>query len=113
VQRFRGGSWQFANISNYCTVSFSGKQQIVGKAKPCPIARLVMVFVKVEDTGEDRFYVLTWQKLRDLLIKEHKSYLTKHNGVRPKRWDSLHCAITERVLAKYQNNWDLVFGNLR
>lgn len=113
VKAIRGGSWQFANISNYCTISFASKQQIVGKAKPCPIERLVMVFVKVDDAGEDRFYVLTWQRLRDLLIKEHKNYLAKHNGIRPKRWDSLHCAITEKVLARYQDNWDLVFESLR
>ena len=27
-----------------------------------------------------QFYILTWEKLRDLLIKHHKAYLKKHDG---------------------------------
>ena len=72
-----------------------------------------MVFVKIEATEEDCFYVLTWQKLRYFLIKGHKKFLAKHGGVRPRRWDSLHCAISERDLAKYKDKRDLVFGSLR
>lgn len=113
VKASKGGSWQFANITNFCEITFSGKRQIVGKGKPSPIQRLVFVFVSVDVDGNDRFFVLTWRQLRDLLIQHHKTYLKKHNGVRPKRWDSLHAGIIETSLFAYQDKWDTVKKNLK
>ena len=113
VKASRGGSWQFAKVTNYFDVTFSGKRQIVGKGKPCPVQRLVVVFVRVDREGNDRFYILTWQKLRDLLVKAHNMFLEKHDGVRPKRWDSLHCAISEKHLYAYEDKWNTVEKNLK
>lgn len=96
VKASRSASWQFGNITHYCEVTFDGKRQVVGKVKKCPIQRLSVTFVKIDESGNDRFYILTWQRLRDLLVKHHKTYLAKHGGIRPKRWDSLHCAILEK-----------------
>lgn len=104
VKTIRVGTWQFANITHYCDIESSGKHQIVGKAKPCPVKRLVVVFVKIEADGNDRFYILRWQRLRDLLMAGHKKYLEKHGGIRPKRWESLHSAISEKDLHKYRDN---------
>jgi hypothetical protein len=113
VKAIRGGSWQFANITNYCYITFSGKRQIVGKAKPCPIQRLVVALVKIEADGKDRFYILTWQQLRDLLMEAHKIFLEKHGGVRPRSSKSLHCAISEDSLHAYRDKWDTVEKNLK
>ena len=77
------------------------------------VRRLVVVFVSIGPTGGDRFYVLTWNRLRDILVRLHKTWLAKHNGVRPKKWDSLHCAISEKELARYRDAWDTVKKNLR
>ena len=113
VKASKGGSWQFANITNFCEITFSGKRQIVGKGKPSPIQRLVFVFVSIDVDGNDHFFVLTWRQLRDLLVKQHKAYLKKHNGVRPKRWDSLHAGIIETSLYPYRDKWDTVEKNLK
>ena len=113
VKACRGGSWQFANIKQYCDLTFDEKQQIVGKAKPCPVRRLVMTFVTIQEDGQDRFYVLTWEVLRDLLIRHHRDYLAKHDGTRPKRWDSLHSAITEKDLLPFRDKWETIEKNLK
>jgi len=113
VKAIRGGSWQFSNITQFCDITFDGKRQIVGKPKPCPVRRLVMVFVKIEEDGNDQFFILTWQRLRDLLIKECKAYLQKHKGVRPKNWKSLHTAITEKTLRPYLDKWVTIKKNLK
>lgn len=113
VKASRTRSWQFANISHYCHITFKGECQIVGDSKPCPVHRLIMTFVAVEDDGNDRFYILTWDCFRDLLVSHHKKYLAKHDGIRPKKWDSLHCAITEDVLSPYRDRWDTIEKNLR
>lgn len=106
------GSWQVSDVTNYFEVTFNETRQIVGKPKSCPIKRLVMVFVVVNSEGQDRFYILTWDKFRDILLKSHKQYLATHNGIRPKKRDSLHAAIKEELLKPYKNNWTQIQKNL-
>jgi len=71
VKTSRHPSWQFANITRYCDIAFRGKRQVIGDSKTCPVRHLVVVFVKIEEDGNDRFYILKWQRLRDLLIRGH------------------------------------------
>jgi hypothetical protein len=113
VKTSRGDSWQFANIGLYCDISFDGKRQVIGDKKTCPVRRLVLVFVIIDDDGNDHFYILPWNRLRDLLVDLHADYLSKHAGIRPKKWDSLHCAIWEKHLEPYKNNWDVIGKNLK
>ena len=113
VKAGRGSSWQFSNITQYCDITFNGKRQIVGDKKPCPVRGLIVTFVKIEEDGNDRFYILTWQRLRDLLVKGHKAFLQRHSGIRPQRWDSLHVAISEKTLRPYRDRWDNIEKNLR
>jgi hypothetical protein len=108
VKASRGASWQFGDISRYCQISFKGRRQIVGRPKRCPVQRLVVVFVVIGAKRKDRFYILAWTALRNLLIKHHKKMLAKHGGKRPKKWDSLHCAILENVLTRHLDRWDVV-----
>ena len=113
VKTSRGVSWQFGKISLYCDIKFDGKRQVVGERKTCPVQRLIMVFVMLADYGNDRFYILPWEVLRDVLVDHHAVYLARNNGIRPRRWDSLHCAISAMDLEPYLDNWDAVEKNLR
>ena len=113
VKASRSTSWQFGNITQYCEITFKGKQQVVGQVMESPVNRLIVTFVKIEKDGNDRFYILQWKELCDLLVKGHKEFLTRHNGIRPQRWDSLHCAISEKILSPYQDKWDTVEKNLK
>lgn len=106
------GSWQVSDVTNYFEVAINETRQIVGKPKSCPIKRLIMVFVVVDSEGEDRFYILTWEEFRNILLKSHKEYLATHNGIRPKKWNSLHAAIKEDLLKDYQDNWTKIQKNL-
>ena len=113
VKTSRSPSWQFGDISRFCKISFKGKRQIVGRAKRCPVQRLVVVLVVIGATGADKYYILTWSTLRNVLVKHHKKYLAEHGGKRPKKWDSLHCAITDNVLKSHLNRWDVIERNLK
>lgn len=113
VKASRGPSWQFGNITHYCDITFEGKRQIVIDAKDCPVHRLIVIFVKIEDDGNDRFYILPWLRLRDLLVDHRKAFLARHDGIRPQRWDSLHSAISEKELEPYRDRWDIIEENLR
>ena len=113
VKAGRKGSWQFSNITQFCDITFDGKQQTVRAPKTCPVQPLVVVFVKIEEDGNDQFYILTWEELRNLLIAKHKEYLQKHNGIRPRRWDSLHAGIRDKDLSSYLDKWNTIEENLR
>ncbi len=113
VKASRGPSWQFGNISLYCDITFDGKKQIVGEKKPCPARRLMMVFARIDEGGNDHFYVLPWVGFRNMLVAHHEAYLAKHNGIRPKKWDSLHSAILEKDLAAFQDRWETIEKNLK
>jgi len=113
VKASRGPSWQFGNITQYCDITFDDKRQVVGDLKPCPVLRLIVTFVKIEDYGNDRFYILPWERLRDLLVDHHKAFLAKHDGIRPNKWDSLHSAIAEKTFRPYQDEWETIKKNLK
>ena len=113
VKASRGRSWQFGDITRYCDITFRGHRQVVGKPKPCPVRRLVVVFVALGKEGDDSFYVLTWQRLRNMLVRHHVAYLRKHGGIRPKQWKSLHSAIAEKSLLPYRDKWKMIEKALR
>jgi hypothetical protein len=113
VKASRGSSWQFGNITRFCEISFKGKRQVVGRPKRCPVQRLVVVFVLIDANGADRYYILTWRALRDMVVRGHKAYLAKRNGMRAQTWDSLHSAILEKTLKPHRDRWNIVKRNLR
>jgi len=108
VKASSGSSWQFGDMTRFFEISFSGKRQIVGRPKECPVQRLVMVFVAIDPKGDDRFYVLAWRTLRNILRENHQAYLASHDGMRPKKWDSLHGAILEKDLRPHLNKWRVI-----
>lgn len=112
VKASRGSSWQFGNITQYCNIAFNGKQQLIGTIKSCPVLRLIVIMVKINKKGNDCFYILSWENLRNLLVNNHQLFLTKHNGIRPKNAQSLHCAIEETRLESFKDNWGIIEENL-
>lgn len=113
VKASRGSSWQFGDITCFCDISFKGKRQIVGQLKRCSVQRLIVIFVRIDPEGSDEYYIITWRRLRDLVVKVHKSYLAGHKGIRPQRWDSLHGAISVKDLRSFKAKWHTVEKSLR
>ena len=113
VKASRGPTWQFANITQYCDITFDGRRQIIGKKKNSPVHRFVVTFVRIHENGNDCFYILPWERLCDLLVDVHSNWLLKHGGIRPKKWDSLHCAIDEDALRQFQDQWDTIENALK
>jgi hypothetical protein len=113
VKASRGSSWQFGDITRFCEISFRGKRQIVRRLKQCPVRGLIVIFVRIVPNRSDRYYILTWRRLRDLIVTGHKAYLARHNGMRAQKWDSLHGAISEKTLRPYRDRWQTVEKGLR
>jgi len=112
VKAIRRGSWQFGNVTNFFAVRFRGKKQMVGKNKLSPLRGLIIVLVFVDPKAADRFYILSWESLRDALRKDYTQFLKKHGGKRPNNWRSLHCALPEKSLGRFRD-WGLIKKSLR
>jgi len=108
VKTASNGTWQFS-VDKFADVTLHGKKQIIGLPKPQIIPDLICVFVIAGDTyGEDQFFILEWEKVQQIVIANHRRWLEAHGGVRPKKPESMHCAIKKEDLKDYQNNWDLI-----
>jgi hypothetical protein len=105
-------AWQF-DIRDFVDVRLDGKRQIMGQAKPPVYPDLICVFVRLREYGADEFYVLTWEDLQRICIAHHRDYLARHNGVRPKRFDSFHTAIRPEMLGDHRDRWELLETRLR
>jgi hypothetical protein len=112
VKTIRAGTWQFADVSQFCELSFEDHRQIIGKAKRCPVRRLICVFVKLGDGDSDRFFVIPWANVRDKVLRSHRKYLNRHDGVRPKKWSSTHVSISVGQISAFENRWDIIGKNL-
>ena len=112
VKTSKGGSWQFS-IDKFADITFDGSKQLIGAKKPLPIQQLVCVFVLAgEKYGEDKFFIIEWSKLQGILIANHRHWLESHGGIRPKKPTSMHCAISERDLREYKDNWIVISSKL-
>lgn len=108
VKTSNSSNWQFAKVDQFVEIKFKKHVQIAGKCLPSPVENLVFVLVKLGSYGSDKFYICTWPELADVISRHHSGYLAKHNGVRPKRWDSLHTAIDVSHISHFENRWELI-----
>ena len=108
VKTINGSTWQFARVDRFVEIEFNNQAQIVGECLPSPVDNLVFTFVKLRNYGSDKFYICTWLELAEIISQRHSKYLDTHNGVRPKRWDSLHIAISVKEIAHFEKRWDLI-----
>lgn len=108
VKAVKGGSWQFS-INKFADISFDGNKQLIGNRKTLPIPDLICVFVvAAEKYGDDQFFVLEWAKVQDIALASYTRWLGSHGGVRPRKPDSLHCAIIQSDLQAYKDNWSII-----
>jgi hypothetical protein len=124
VRAINKSNWQF-NIQNFADVqlcnekneqSKDGKRQIVGKRHPEPFPGLMYVLVVLKQRPEDRdrFFVLEWKELQDILVRLHEAYLLKHGGrlpdgrvwgIRPKKPASFHISLGIKDVESFENQW--------
>ena len=113
VKTIRGkGQWQFS-INKFIEVRIEKEKQILGKKLIPQIPHLLCVFVVVNKYGEDRFFILEWEELRDAAVHSYKAWLRKHGGRRPNKPDSLHCSVDPQQLVEFENKWDKIMEKLK
>lgn len=109
VKTINGSSWQF-DIRQFMHIDLIGTKQVPGTAKPVPYPNLQVVLVALANATrtKDRFFVMSWIDLRNVLNRHHRRYLRKHGGVRPKAPGSFHTALSDKDVEKFEDRWDLL-----
>jgi hypothetical protein len=104
VKASNSSRWQFDN-RHFVEIHLDGKRQVLGRPVPLP-DNLVCVFVALSPQyGADRFYIMSLTALQKQVITGCRSYLARFGGVRPKKFDSFHGAISEVDIAQYKDAW--------
>jgi hypothetical protein len=83
VKTIRGGEWHFS-IDKFVEVRFEGDKQILGSKLNHRIPHLLCVFVLATKYGEDRFFMLEWEQLRDIIVLDYSAWLSVKGGVKPR-----------------------------
>src|SRR5262245_41639850 len=115
VKAIAANSWQL-NVSGFADIVFEGQRQIVRRSLPEPYPGLICVLVQLAKPGSglpDRFFILPWQELCQVVVSAHSKYLEKHGGVRPKKPTSLHTAISPAHIEVWENKWDVLQNQVR
>jgi hypothetical protein len=114
VKAINGSAWQF-DIGQFMEIDFDGTRQVPRKARPVPYPNLQIVLVALANATrtKDRFFVMSWIELRNILNRGYRRYLRKRGGIRPKAPGSFHTALSERDVAEYEDRWRILKSALR
>jgi hypothetical protein len=109
IDQSRSKWWQF-DIRKYIDVQMDadGKHQKIGALQSEPYEGLMFVLVELMDTGKDKFFILEWSALRDILASKYRGDLAEHGYLRPRNPESFHTAIGEDAIRKYQDDWEAI-----
>ena len=112
VKTIKGPNWQFS-IRQFLDVRLDGQRQILGEPKPSPCPDLKCVLVVLgKNNSRDRFFILTWPELRDVLVVGYRRYLAKHGGIRPKKPESFHVSLSVSEVEPFEDQWQTLLDAL-
>jgi hypothetical protein len=113
VKTANASNWQF-DIRKFADIHLDtdGQRQIFGKLQPEPFPDLMCVLVALKQSGQDRFFVLEWKELQDILVPAYRAYLKKHGGVRPRSPRSFHTALKIEEARPFENQWRKILNRV-
>jgi Holliday junction resolvase len=108
VKALRSGQLSF-DARKFLEINFEDDVQTVKGRKSDVATNLIYVCVMIADINRaDRFFVLTGSDLQALIERNHKRFLEKHGGVRPRNPASTHTAVWLDDLICHENQWSII-----
>ena len=116
VKTIKSGDWQCANVEKYLEINFDEHNQtqtVVGLQNlRFPSLLYAFIWLKNKNEDADRYFLMTMCELQLIIQKNHIRFLNKHNGRRPKNWESLHCSVRRQDMESYEHNWHVIDEHL-
>ena len=107
VKAIRSAGWQLT-IDRFVEISLEGDRQVLGSLHPAPVPGLIFIFVKLVAKGQDRFFIIRWEELTEIIVADYAAYMEKHGGVRPRNPKSRHCSLSPESLKGFEDRWELL-----
>jgi len=107
VKAIKGPHWQL-RADTFLEIEIVGNHQEVKGKKALRNPDLLCIFVLLGEDEKDTFYVLRLKDLQDIVFRGYDEYIRSHGGRRPKKPESMHCALWPEDLESYKERWDLV-----
>lgn len=101
VKTINGGSWQY-QADTFLEIEIVDDFQHVRGKRTLANPDLVCVFILLREDEQDEFYLLTHRDLQQLTFERYKS------RKRPKKPDSMHCALQPEDLRDFRDRWPLI-----
>ena len=101
VKAINGGSWQY-QADAFLEIEIVDDFQHVRDKKQLLNPDLVCVFVLLRQDEQDEFYLLTLGDIQKITFGRYKS------RKRPKKPDSMHCALSPEDLRDFRDRWQLL-----
>lgn len=109
---YGNNTWITGDAGQYSVVDKNENAQtqtVRGPVSPSnPNLIMVYVYLSRRPGDPDRFFVLTKGEMWAIVHEAYDKWLRRHNGKRPRKWDSMHTAIGIADLTEFEDNWDLV-----
>lgn len=112
VKAIKGGDWQF-DMRKFVDITFTGRKQTLGARKRYPRNLICVMTLVGGNPAADRFFVLTMRTLQSRIVANHRAFLAKHGGVRPRNPRSTHCSVSVKQLERYEDDWPAITRAVR
>lgn len=110
----RGGNFQ----SNLCKwfeyeICHDSKKQTLLRRLPVPEDQedIIWLFIWMHPKNyhEDRFFLMSYQDVSDLVCSLYEEWLEGYNFKRPKKYDSTHCGFRlTQIPEEFEDNWEIL-----
>ena len=108
VKAWRSGTVSF-DATRFLNIRMEEDKQIVEGFVDGLDEKLIYVFVNIgEQAGDDKFFILDELCLAGLVMQGYESFLSKHDGVRPRNAKTTHNSVTLEQLSAFSENWNLI-----
>ena len=90
-------------------------QTVKGKGKDIDKQLTFVIIIIIENLGDDKLHICQQCVIQDIIYKEHKKLLKKHNGIRLKNLKSTHFGHKGKELINIgpKDNWILLENTLK
>ena len=116
VKCSNSSTWQL-RLGDWLNVSYDRRRRrhVLGDKPKRRLSHLelIFVFVALDRRRSDRFYVLSKWRVRELIYRRYLEIMEPRGYRRPRNPESMHWAISEREMSRYQDNWKLIEDRCR
>jgi len=111
VKTSTGGAILQSTITKWAEINIdkkTGKQKYL-RPKVLDHPDMIWIFVQLSEDLNNCLYIICQAKdIQKAVINGYRKWMCKHNWIRPRNPFSKHCALLEKDLSNYIDNWELL-----